>query len=42
MSTPQDSPKRKKQKARRSKQLAEWREKKVIAETKSETKSAAK
>lgn len=29
MSTPQDSPRRKKQKARRSKQLAEWREKKA-------------
>jgi hypothetical protein len=25
MSTPQDSPRRRKQKARRSKQLAEWR-----------------
>ena len=31
MSTPQDAPKRRKQKARRTKQLAEWREKKVIA-----------
>jgi hypothetical protein len=29
MTTPQDSPKRRKQKARRTKQLAEWREKKV-------------
>jgi hypothetical protein len=27
MSTPQDSPRRYKQKARRSKQLAQWREK---------------
>ena len=27
MSTPQDSPRRRKQKARRTKQLAEWREK---------------
>jgi len=34
MSTPQDAPKRRKQKARRTKQLAEWREKKVIAESK--------
>ena len=32
MSTPQDSPKRRKQKARRTKQLAEWREKKVVGE----------
>jgi len=31
MSTPQDSPKRRKQKARRTKQLAEWREKKATA-----------
>jgi hypothetical protein len=29
MSTAQDSPKRRKQKARRTKQLAEWREKKA-------------
>jgi hypothetical protein len=29
MSTPQDAPKRRKQKARRTKQLAEWREKKA-------------
>ncbi len=29
MSTPQDSPKRRKQKARRTKQLAEWRVKQV-------------
>ena len=27
MSTPQDSPRRRKQKARRTRQLAEWREK---------------
>jgi hypothetical protein len=40
MSTPQDAPKRRKQKARRTKQLAEWREKKVTAETKGEKKSA--
>jgi hypothetical protein len=32
MSTPQDSPKRRKQKARRTKQLAAWREKQVTAE----------
>lgn len=31
MSTPQDSPRRRKQKARRTKQLAEWREKKATA-----------
>lgn len=31
MSTPQDSPKRRKQKARRTKQLADWREKKAAA-----------
>lgn len=31
MSTPQDSPKRRKQKARRTKQLAEWREKKATS-----------
>jgi hypothetical protein len=31
MSTPQDSPRRRKQKARRTKQLAEWREKKAAA-----------
>lgn len=29
MSTPQNAPKRKKQKARRTKQLAEWRAKKA-------------
>lgn len=32
MSTPQDAPKRRKQKARRTKQLAEWREKKAKGE----------
>jgi hypothetical protein len=31
MSTPQDSPKRRKQKARRTKQLAEWREKQAAS-----------
>ena len=43
MSTPQDSPKRRKQKARRTKQLLEWREKKATAgtsEKKAEKKSA--
>ena len=33
MSTPQDSPRRRKQKARRTKQLAEWRLKKAAAGT---------
>ncbi|AKV01916.1 hypothetical protein AKJ09_08579 [Labilithrix luteola] len=33
MSTPQDSPKRRKQKARRTKQLAAWREKKAAEGT---------
>jgi hypothetical protein len=33
MSTPQDSPKRRKQKARRTKQLLEWKEKKATAGT---------
>ena len=42
MSTPQDAPKRRKQKARRTKQLAEWREKKVIAENKSGGSTAKK
>ncbi|HEY8075797.1 MAG TPA: hypothetical protein VIF62_16840 [Labilithrix sp.] len=32
MTTPQDSPRRRKQKARRTKQLAEWREKKATTE----------
>lgn len=40
MSTPQDSPKRKKQKARRTKQLADWREKQAAAAAK--TDQAAK
>ena len=31
MSTPQDSPRRRKQKARRTKQLAEWRLKKAAS-----------
>jgi hypothetical protein len=34
MTTPQDSPRRRKQKARRTKQLAEWRAKKAAAEAK--------
>jgi hypothetical protein len=45
MSTPQDSPKRKKQKARRTKQLAAWREKKATspaAEKAAPKKAAAK
>jgi hypothetical protein len=42
MSTPQDSPKRRKQKARRTKQLAEWREKKAAAGAKTEAKPAPK
>lgn len=44
MSTPQDSPRRRKQKARRTKQLAEWREKQATkpAAAKSETKTAKK
>ena len=36
MSTPQDAPKRRKQKARRTKQLAEWREKKAVTASKGE------
>ncbi len=40
MSTPQDSPKRRKQKARRTKQLAEWRVKKATAEKKSDKKDS--
>lgn len=46
MSTPQDSPRRRKQKARRTKQLAEWRLKKATAAAsggdKAEKKPAAK
>jgi hypothetical protein len=45
MSTPQDSPRRRKQKARRTKQLAEWRvkqEKTASSGAKAEPKAAAK
>jgi hypothetical protein len=43
MSTPQDSPKRRKQKARRTKQLADWREKQAAGKGKpSKTVSAKK
>ncbi len=45
MTTPQDSPRRRKQKARRTKQLAEWREKKAAqaaTEKKTEKKTAKK
>ncbi|MBS2016911.1 MAG: hypothetical protein JST00_28755 [Deltaproteobacteria bacterium] len=43
MSTPQDSPRRKKQKARRTKQLEEWRLKKAAAGgSKTESKKPAK
>jgi hypothetical protein len=42
MTTPQDSPKRRKQKARRTKQLADWREKKAVAETKGAKSDAKK
>ena len=41
MSTPQDPPRRRKQKARRTKQLAQWREKNAAKkEAKSESKKA--
>jgi hypothetical protein len=40
MTTPQDSPKRRKQKARRTKQLADWREKQAASEKKGEKKPA--
>lgn len=40
MSTPQDSPKRRKQKARRTKQLMEWREKNAGSEKAAEKKPA--
>ncbi len=41
MSTPQDPPVRRKQKARRAKQLAAWREKNAATtETKAEPKKA--
>jgi hypothetical protein len=43
MTSPQDPPRRRKQKARRSKQLAAWREKKATETTKApEAKAAAK
>jgi hypothetical protein len=42
MTTPQDSPKRRKQKARRTKQLAEWREKKAASPKASSEKKSAK
>ena len=42
MSTPQDSPKRRKQKARRTKQLLEWREKKASAASGTEKKTEKK
>lgn len=42
MSTPQDSPKRRKQKARRTKQLAAWREKKAAEGTAAPKAAATK
>lgn len=42
MSTPQDAPKRRKQKARRTKQLAEWREKKAREEASGKKAAKAK
>lgn len=41
MSTPQDSPRRRKQKARRTKQLAEWRIKQATAGTTGTASAAA-
>ena len=41
MSTPQDSPRRRKQKARRTKQLDEWRLKKATGGTGGATPKAA-
>jgi hypothetical protein len=41
MTTPQDSPRRKKQKARRTKQLEEWRLKKAAAGGKTGEKKPA-
>jgi hypothetical protein len=41
MSTPQDSPRRRKQKARRTKQLDEWRLKKATAAGSSKTEKKA-
>ena len=40
MSTPQDSPRRRKQKARRTKQLAEWRAKKAAGSSGAGDKAA--
>jgi len=42
MSTPQDSPRRRKQKARRTKQLDEWRLKKATAAGSAEKPAAKK
>ena len=42
MSTPQDSPRRRKQKARRTKQLAEWREKQAGSTAPAAKKAAPK
>ena len=42
MSTAQDSPKRKKQKARRTKQLEQWREKQAVTTTEKGPAVAAK
>jgi len=42
MSTPQDSPKRRKQKARRTKQLAAWREKQAAVEASGKKPATAK
>ena len=42
MSTPQDSPRRKKQKIRRAKQLAKWREKNPPKAEKAEAAPAKK
>lgn len=42
MSTPQDSPRRRKQKARRTKQLAEWREKQATGGATAKTITAKK
>ncbi len=42
MSTPQDSPKRRKQKARRTKQLAGWHEKKAAGDSKASKAEGAK
>jgi hypothetical protein len=42
MTTPQDSPRRRKQKARRTKQLNEWRIKKATEGTSTTSKKAEK